>query len=375
MRSKDSLQAELWASHFLGMIGRYPLVGETDTVSAVGGRFVAVARRSRTPAARGCLAALAAVAEGDLGARASRAVSELAESGASAPGWLEVIGTAEPTAAWRVTDLCGDQDSVMVGFRHADGVEHTVLVLIDHIFGGIAKDIAVLGPLSEVLASWSETSDVELVEEPVGSAAALVVEAMETTSRTMDAPVSDDFGDYEALARARLGPLAGVVPEAGPPLDDIGREALVKAFLAAPAGAKYVDDPAAWFLLDALVDYRCDYHHRGDPLRWSGGAALLFLLDFVPRKVTARGESLARMPEVLRAWVPWAAERVGLPAHLVAETVDVTREIEIEFAAAIADESRWGPAKQLAMAMVADGVDLADTEAANAWLGARTAHA
>jgi hypothetical protein len=371
LRSGDPLEAELWASSLLGTFGRCPLVGEVDPVAAIGGRFVAVARRARTPVAHACLRALAVVAEGDLGRRASRAASELTMAGSLASGWVNALGTAEPTEAWRATDLCGDQDSVMVGFRYPNGAEHSIVVLVDHVLGGTAKDVAVLGPLSDVTASWRGISDIELVEEPVGVAAGRVIEAMERTSRTINAPVSDDYGSSAPLVRARLGPLVHALPETEP-LAPEQREELVRAFLTDPAGTAYRDDSGAWFLLDAIVDYRCDYHGR-DPLRWSGGAALLFLLDFVPRKITAEQQDLARVPDVLRAWVAWAAKRAGLPAHLAAETVQVIGEAEGQFAEAIADERRWGPAKLLAMDMLADGVDLTDIDAANAWLDARTA--
>lgn len=364
--SGDPLQAEMWASFLVGLFGSHPLIGEPDTVAALGGRFVSVARRTGTPVAGMSLRAIAAVASGGLARQAVTAARGSAALGSSAPAWVELIGTAEPTGAWRATDLCGDQDSVMVGFRYPDGAEHSIVVLIDHALGGIAKDIAVLGPLEQVAATWRGLSEVDLVDERAEIAAGRVVAAMELTSVTIDAPVGEDYRDYEALARARLEPIA-VAPTGTGPLDPDEREALVRAFLADPAGSRYAHDPDAWFLLDVMVDYRCDAQRR-DPLRWSAGAALLFLLDFVPRKITADLDNLARFPEVLRAWVPWAAERAGLPASIAEETLKVIDDVEPEFRGATADEARWGPAKTLAMSMLADGVDPSDVDAANAWL-------
>jgi hypothetical protein len=365
----DPVQAEMWVSHLLGLFGRLPLVGEPEPVAAVGGRLVSVARRSRTPQAQMCLRALAAAAGGSLGRRARTAARELAASGAAAPGWIDAIGTAEPTAAWRASDLYGDQDSIMIGFAYPGGDEHSIVVLVDHPLGGIAKDAAVLGPLAEVLREWQDASDIELVEESIEVAAARVIEAVTRTSRTIDAPVTEDYGDTVAMLRARLGSLAGDLP-AVELLSDEKRETLVRAFLADPAGTAYAHDPAAWFLIDCLVDFRCDHHGR-DPLRWNSGVVELFLLGWVPRKVSACDETLIRMPEVLRAWVPWATRRAGLPAHLAAETVETIGEIEADFAEAIADKSNWGPAKRVAMDMLAAGVDPGDAAAANTWLAAR----
>lgn len=369
LRGGDPLDAELWVSQLVGLFRGLPLVGEDDPVTAIGGRLVSVAKRSRTPEAQMCLRALAATADGPLGRRAEAAARELAATGAPAPGWIDAIGTAEPTAAWRATDLCGDQDSIMIGFAFLDGDEHSVVVLIDHPLGGIAKDAAVLGPLAEVVRSWEDVADIELVEEPIEVAAARVIEAMEWTRCTLDAPVTEDFVATEAWLRARLGPLAGALPDIEP-LGDAEREALVRAFLTDDAGSVYAHDPGAWFLIECLVDFRCDQHGR-DPLRWNGAAAAQFLLDWVPRKVSAEEASLVRMPEVLRAWVGWASRQAALPVHLATETVETISQFEAEFAEAITDERHWGPAKRLMMSMLASGIDPSDTAAANAWLTAQ----
>jgi hypothetical protein len=367
--SGDPLQAEMWASHLVGLWHADVLIGEPDAAAAIGGRMVSIARRTRTPEAVMLLRALAAVADGGLRQRASAAVGELGDAGARVPGWVGAIGTAQPTTAWRATDLCGDQDAVMIGFAYPGCAEHSLTVLVDHPLGGIAKDAALLGPLHEVVGCWQATSDIELVEESIAVAAGRVIEAMDWTGRTIAAPVTDDYVATAALLTSRLGPIATPIGDSGQ-LAPQEREELVKAFLADPAGADYAHDPGAWYLIDCAVDFRCDYG-GGDPLRWSPAVTTMFLLDFVPRKLSAHRDNLARMPEVLRCWVPWAARRASLPAHLVSETLASIDELEGEFGEALDDECRWGPAKQLAMRMLAANVDPSDLDSANAWLAAQ----
>ena len=369
LRSGDPVQAELWASYLCGLWRTGGLIGEPDPAAAIGGRMVSIAKRARTPEAVICLRALAAVADGALRGRADAAARELAGSGAQAPGWVASIGTARPSAAWRATDRCGDQDALMIGFAYPGGAEHSITVLVDHVLGGIAKDASVLGPLADVVDLWRATPDIDLVEEPVTVAAGRIIEAVDWTSRTIDAPISGDYVDMVALLSSRLGPIAVPLADSEPMAPE-AREALVQAFLADPAGARYAHDPAAWYLIDCAVDHRCDYQ-GGDPLRWSPGATELFLLDYVPRKLSADRDNLARMPEVLRAWMPWAAARGGLPAHLVAETLAVIDEVENDFVESLDDEGRWGPAKQMVMRMRAAGVDPSDVDSANAWLAAQ----
>lgn len=322
LASGDPLQAEGWASHVLGVFSELPLIGEADTVAAIGARLVSVASRRRSLDGQVCLRALAAVAPGPLGARAARAATAGARH-IKEPSWFGAIGAARPTGAWRASDIWGDQDSIMVGFAYPGGAEHTLLVLIDHPLGGIVKDAAVLeSPLAAVIGVWDDDEPaIMVVSEPVDVAAERVIEAMVRTERAVNAPVTDDYPDTTALLRARFAPLAASVPSEEPP-DSEGRGNLVRAFLASPEGGAYADDPHAWFLLDALVDYGCD-QHEGDPLCWSGGAAERFLLDWVPRKLSAPDSTLRRAPDVLRAWVSWAARSAGLAPEVAEESLQV----------------------------------------------------
>lgn len=355
----------MWISHLLGLFGGLLLLGEPDPAEAVGTRLISVAHRRRTPEAQMCLWALAAVGSDRLALRARRALTGLEASASQVPGWFDRIGGAEPTSAWRASDPCGDQDGIMIGFRYPDGREHCLTVLVDHLLGGIAKDAVILPTsIEKVLPTWREDAGIELVEEPVERAASRVMKAVGWTSMTIDAPITDDFVDTVALVRARLGSLADPVPDQEP-FEAAEREALVQAFLSDDARSRFAHDPDAWFLLDALVDYRCD--HGGDPLRWSCGAAELFLLDWVPRKLSAPDALLGRAGDVLGAW-PWAMARAGLGAHLAEQTLEVVAELGSEAVEALRDQSRWGPAKRVAMEMLADGVDPTDGDTVEAWL-------
>jgi hypothetical protein len=361
----DPLDAEMWVSHLLGMFSGLPLVGKADAAEAIGGRLVSVAQRRRTPEAQMCLRAIAAVAGDGLARRAKKAIASLGTAATQVPAWTKMIGAAKATSAWRASDLCGDQDSVMVAFRYPDGTEHCLLVLIDHLLGGIAKDVAILSsPLAETLQQW-EGPEFDLVEEGVAEAASRVMAAVGVTARTIAAPITEDYTEAVALLSARFGPVAADL-DVPAPLAVVEREDLVRQFLAAEPGRKFADDPDAWFLLDALVDFRCDA--GADPLRWSDSAVELFLLHWVPRKLSAEEIVLQRAPEVLRAWVPWASACARLPAFLVEEALDAIDEIGDEALKALSDQSRWGPAKQVAMRMLADGVDPADGDAVDEWL-------
>src|SRR5207253_2532693 len=195
----DPLEAEMWVSYLLGMFSGLPLIGEPDPAEAVGGRLVSVAQKRRTPEAQMCLRALAAVASRGLAERARKAIAGLGTAATRVPAWARMIGAARATSAWRATDLCGDQDSIMVAFRYPDGSEHCALVLVDHLLGGIAKDATVLwAPLADVLQGW-DGPEFDLVEESLAEAAGRIMAAVTITERSIGAPITEDCTDAAAL--------------------------------------------------------------------------------------------------------------------------------------------------------------------------------
>jgi hypothetical protein len=350
LASGDPLEAELWVSHLLGMFSGLPLIGQPDPAEAIGGRLVSVAQKRRTPEAQMCLRALAAVATRGLAGRARKATASLGTAATQVPAWTTMIGAARATSAWRATDLWGDQDSIMVGFRYPDGSEHCALVLVDHLLGGIAKDATVLWtPMAEVLQGW-EGPEFHLVEEGLAEAAGRIMAAVTVTERSIGAPITEDYTDAAALLKARFGPVAGEV-SAPAPLPPTERKHLAREFLAAEPGRRFAHDPDACLLLDALIDWRCDA--GADPLRWSDSAIELFLLGSVPRRLVAPDAVSRRVPEVLGAWVPWAATRAGLPEFLAQEALEMIAEIGDEALEALSDQTRWSPAKRVAMQVFA----------------------
>jgi hypothetical protein len=361
----DPLEAEMWVSYLIGMFSGLPLIGEPDPAEAIGGRLVSVAQKRRTPEAQMCLRALAAVASNGLAGLAKKATDSLGMAASQGPSWTRMIGTAQATTAWRASDLWGDQDSIMVGFQYPDGSEHCALVLVDHLLGGIAKDATILWePIAEVLPGW-EGPEFELVEEGLAEAAGRIMAAVTVTERSIGAPITEDYTDAAALLKARFGPIAVKVSAPAPP-PPTERKHLAREFLAAEAGRRFAHDPDACLLLDALIDWRCDA--GADPLRWSDSAIELFLLGSVPRRLVAPDAVSRRVPEVLGAWVPWAATRAGLPEFLAQEALEMIAEIGDEALEALSDQTRWSPAKRLAMQMLGEEVDLTDGDAVGEWL-------
>jgi len=182
--------------------------------------------------------------------------------------------------------------------------------------------------------------------------------------------MSEDVRGLRALAKARLR----LLPPARPglhrePLDEAARQALVSDFFTSPEATAGSRHDQADLIASRLVDYRSDYGD-GDPLRWSPTVVELYLCDWYPRKVAADEAEIGQVAAVLRAWLRYTGRRRGLQAALIEETVKAVAEHVPEFAEAMRDPSRYGPAKAVLLDMQRDGVDLTDLAEVQRWTDA-----
>lgn len=364
-RAEQPLAAEVWASGLLSVWDGPPGGGGDDR--AFGDALVRHARAAATPEAAAVLLALAAVAPPRLATKARTAAAGLVRRGLPTPAWAREVGQAAPTEAWVGSDTYGDQEILVTGFAYPGGGEHTICVLVDHNLGGIAKDAYPAAALSETLARWREAEAEGITLRPAALS--------EVAGRLDDALVATDFrhgasprlAEVRALLTARLAALPTPERPGLVELDHEGREELVADFLSSPEATGLLAEPSVVVVCHSLVAYRCDYGD-GDPLRWSPTLAGLCLLDHFPAKVSLDEPDLVLVPAVLAAWVGFAGRRRGLPEEAVARTVAAVEHCRGEFALAMLDESRFGPAKRVAMEMLAEGVDLGDESAVTDWL-------
>jgi hypothetical protein len=315
------------------------------------------------------LAALTAVAPSRVATRARTAGAMLEQEGVTAPAWAAVAGKALPTEAWIGSDVYGDQEIVLIGFVYptlAGDLGHSICVLVDHTEGGVAKDAYPAAPLAQTLARWREAEDDGISLRPVSLA--------EVAARLADALMATDFADRQtrtegrtlaemrALLTSRLTTLPPAANTGLEELDAEGRDWLVAEFLGAPEAADLLSEPAAVTVCHSLIAYRCDYGD-GDPLRWSPTLAGLCLLDHFPVKVSLDAPDIPLVPDVLAAWVTFAAGRKNLPEPALTRILEVIDSCRETFPDAMSDVDRYSPAKRTAMDLIHRGVDLTDDEA------------
>lgn len=388
LRAESPLAAEVWGSGLMAVWDSLPANPGDDASTSFAEALVRHAAELGTQEGMAVLAALSAVAPSRVATRARTAAAMLEQQGVAAPAWAAVAGKALPTEAWIGSDVYGDQEIVIIGFAYPGGLHlpspghtqltgdpgHSICVLVDHTEGGVAKDAYPAAPLAQTLARWREAEGDGIGLRPASLA--------EVAARLADALMATDFGglhqpppshieartdgrtlaEMRALLSSRLATLPPAANTGLEELDAEGRDWLVAEFLGAPEAADLLSEPAAVTVCHSLIAYRCDYGD-GDPLRWSPTLAGLCLLDHFPVKVSLDAPDIPLVPDVLAAWVTFAASRKNLPEPALARILEVIDSCRDTFPVAMSDVDRYSPAKRKAMDLIHRGVDLTDDEA------------
>jgi len=286
----------------------------------------------------------------------------LAQRNDPLPEWLTGLDHARiESEVWFLTDTLGDGDDYFFGVTLPTGHQLSALVYVDHNLGGVVKDAFVvpeaLTVLAEQVVGRVIDADQTLSKVDPADARAVVEAAIEESSRLYPPVESDSWPMCRPVIEwmLRMLPAGGTVPER-PEWTEEQLDQLADDFFRSPLGAA-LDDHDGRGLLQSVLWFATGYG-PGDPLRWSPVAVEMLLLDFVPRKVMAEPSYLARVPEVLRAYVRYAHGRQGIPAALTKETVQVIDAIEPEFLQRIRTTTPQGPAAMIAQLIEANGGEL-----------------
>jgi hypothetical protein len=235
----------------------------------------------------------------------------------------------------------------------------------DENLGGIIKDASAGVLASDPRQRAEREPDVVVSDIDPGPMASRVQAAIASGDLYLDNDWTDDFRALRALLLARMRSLLPIEWSPPEPPNDATRESIVEEFLASPGAP--LSDRATRAILEHCLTARCDFGD-GDPFRWSPIVVEMFLLDFLPRKATLDSSQIRALPDVLRRWVAYSLARRGLEQRWIDETIATIDALVPEFRRAVTDADNFGPAKAISNAMLADGVDLLDPGAVQAWL-------
>lgn len=292
------------------------------------------------PATTALLGVFALVLDDELARR--RCMTELAGRRWSTPPWFRALGDAVVARVVESVDPLGDGDNLYLQLHWPTGQVLTIVAYIDHNLGSVVKDaFAVPMEVEEMIDVTRPHVDdrgITFVEVDPAAARARVEQAIDWSNRTVPPLESDTWPVIQPLLRWALRSLpdGGEAPEPRE-WEPEELDTIVGRFLASPEAVGL--DAADADLVDHILWYGTSYG-SGDPYRWGPPRVEILLLDWVPRKIVAPFEELARLPIVLRAFIRWAHGEAGIPTELGAETLAVIDEYEDDYLAAIADEER-----------------------------------
>ena len=369
----EALAAELVASALLSL-WRADWPEEQPHADEIGAAVLRKLAVKPDPDVLSLLLAVAAIGAPPLDTVAGDIVAALRQAGVPEPVWARQIGSPALVDAWMSTDELEDQANLVMTFAYGGRPPHVLLFMVDANFGGLIRQALVADDPDAIRQQWREASGLPIVAIDEQTLADRLGNGIVEFDMALEPPTDEEAQRLMPLLRARLRLLPTPHPIEVPDVPGVEREAIATAFAASPEAAALPEAEAArageiarWF-----IDFACD-HGAGDPLRWSPIAVELLLADWFPRKVTLEPDEVAAVPGILRAFVRYAAGRKGLAESVYADTLANIDTMSVHFAEDMADDELAGPAKQIALQMRADGVDLTDEAAVGAWIERRNA--
>jgi hypothetical protein len=215
---RSALEMDCWISSLLGQIWEQrasaPPVQELDQTFALGASMMEQIARYGGPGARLTLHAVASVEPGGLGIRCGQLAQELSRQ--RLPRWARDAGPVRLSGA-RIATVPGDGEAIFLQASGGGRTAHTVSVFVDLRQGGIAKHIALLGPIG----AWEKQAfgpngdlGAEGVRVPPARASEHIVAAIRRTDEHEDPVLGETFVDLRAFALARAAPHPGAGPDA-----------------------------------------------------------------------------------------------------------------------------------------------------------------
>lgn len=272
------------------------------------------------------------------------------------PPWLGELRAVRPGRVVEMTNVLGDGDDYFIEIR-LSGQPMTALVYVDHNMGGIVKDAFIIpDSVDSVKAVFFEKirdPETTFADLDPAVARAEVEEAIERGARTYPQPVTDTW----PAARPLVEWLVRMLPEDGEARrakkwSDEELASLREDFFASSYGRK-LDGADERGLVDDFIWYAGDWG-SGDPLRWSAVRVELLLTDWIPRKIVADLAYLAKAPALLRAFIAYCHNRVGLRPALTEEVLAAVDRWEPEYQRQIRSERPQG-AEALARMVLESG--------------------
>ena len=277
------------------------------------------------------------------------------------PDWLTQLSTVSPVAPLQATEILGEGENVLIGIDLGGSLSLTAAVFIDHNLGSVVKDAYPIdAPVNDVRAVFDAAPDADdLTVAPIApaDARARIADAIASGARTFPPYETDTW----PASRPLVEWMCAQLPPGGTGLEfrewtEAEEKSLADSFFASAHGAQWRRDNDIRGTVPSLIWFGTGYSTL-DPYRWGAPKLEILMLDWIPRKIIDNPASLARYPDVIRAFVAFAHEHAGVPARYTRDALAAIDAFEPEYRDLIADGDRPQGVAALFDAM---GVPLAD---------------
>jgi hypothetical protein len=330
----DVLSAEIQTSALVALL--YLTDGSAEETALLTDALITVASQElHGPEGSAYLRLLVSLGPRAVKRAASAALAELTADGVYPPEWVTSIGKPAPGQAWRLYDVAGDREVIVVTYRYEDA-EHALLVAIDlaelplvgMILIGEDAD-GMIKTLGDQAEPWERHERITVAEAR---------RHIEPALMRADEEPGFDAGDpsvlFLPLARSRVRRLPSDDPAVAYTAAD--RAAAVDEFLRSPEGADAGDPETARFWAQALTGYGSRV--PGEPPAQVGPHRLTaLLLVHVPSTFTLSAVLHDGLRQAVTAWVRWAAVYQGLDEAATEHLMSRVPEILDEFPTAYDD--------------------------------------
>ena len=249
---------------------------------------------------------------------------EVAERGEHLPRWIGALSRVEVYRAVRRTNVFSDVDELVIGMRLDGECELTVAVRIDHNMSSSVVDAgAVKGPIDQALAQVAErSSDTSVFDMALDDARTWIEDALNKPTLL---PETETWPLYRALVRW----LVDRLPEGGEHRSPAGNlesnEKHCNAFFATSSAATFTDSGHREMLLKLFEA------GTGDPLRWSATRVERAIGDTPYLVESFPLEVVLDVPDLLRAFIPFAHAQSGIREALTSRTLAAIDELRSSF--------------------------------------------
>jgi hypothetical protein len=321
LAAQDPLLVELAASELLGALWHVDLP-EIPIEDGIAAKLIDFASRRPEPQALGVLRAFEVVApEPQLRAAAAEGAARLAAAGVAEPAWQGEIGREVPGESWALTNVFGDQETVLCYFG-----EYGVVAEIDQDTLDVhLTEMVVTDAPDAVLADMRANAELaEYRVEPISAATAReLLQAGIDHAAVCESPENEeDFAATRAFVLARCR----TMPEPEPPVVTPAEiDAIVAEFLASPQASDLPDDPVVRDYARSIAEFGAE-RDRGRPLRLSPGKTEILVDDWLE----TRFEFDDALEETVAAWLEWAGLRNGLPQPVIEELLQIAFDDQYE---------------------------------------------